>query len=675
MTRDLSRLLRPRSLAVIGGGAWAAQVVLQARKMGFAAPIWPVHPTRLEVGGEPAVASLEALPGVPDAVWIGVNRQATVEVVAALAARGAGGAVCFASGFAEAGAEDAGAGALQQALVAAAGDMPVLGPNCYGFINALDGVCLWPDQHGARPCDRGVAVLTQSSNIAINLTMQARGVPLAYMVTCGNQAQTGMAALGMALLDDPRVTALGLHIEGVGDLAAFGALARAARAAGKPIVALKVGRSDAARAAAVSHTASLAGSDAGGRALLRRLGIGQVGTLAGFLEALKLVHATGGLASGALVSASCSGGEASLVADHVEGRALRFPPLERLQREGLRAALGPMVALANPLDYHTYVWGDVARMTSAFAALPGPETALALVICDFPRADLCDGAAWDCVIAAVGAARARTEVPYAIVATLPEGLSEARIAEIEATGAIALCGLPEALEAIEAAVRLPLSEGAILMPGTPRDPVVLSEHAAKAALREVGIEVPKGGRAADPEAAGAVARDIGGTLVLKGEGAAHKSEAGLVRLGLAPEDVAGAARAMGAAGFLVEEQVSGAVAELLVGVLRDPAHGFVLTLGAGGVWTELMADTASLLLPVTADEVRAALRGLRIAPLLSGYRGAPAADIEAIVAAVLALQDYVTAHAGTVEEVEINPLLCTPMRAVAADALIRKETT
>ena len=252
MGRDLNRLLRPRSIAVIGGGAWCANVLRECRKIGFSGDLWSVHPKRSEMAGLPAFARVEDLPGVPDAVFIGVNRHVTVDTVALLSSMGAGGAVCFASGFAEAEAELADGPELQRALVAAAGDMPVLGPNCYGFLNALDGALLWPDQHGLVPVDSGVAIVTQSSNIACNLTMQARGLPIAYVMTAGNQAQTDLATMGRGLLADSRVTALGLHIEGIADLRGFEALAATARELGKPIVAVRIGASEQARAATVS---------------------------------------------------------------------------------------------------------------------------------------------------------------------------------------------------------------------------------------------------------------------------------------------------------------------------------------------------------------------------------------------------------------------------------------
>ena len=674
-TPDLSRLLRPRSIAVIGGGAWCASVVKQCLKMGFDGPIWPVHPKRAEVSGVPAVPRLEDLPGVPDAVFIGVNRHVTIDAVRLLSASGAGGAVCFASGFREAQAETGDGDTLQAALLAAAGDMPIIGPNCYGFINYLDGALLWPDQHGGQRCDSGVAILTQSSNMAINLTMQARGLPIAYVVTAGNQAQIGLAQIGRGLLADPRVTALAMHIEGVGDLRAFEALAEDARRLGKPVVALKAGKSEQARAAAISHTASLAGSDAGSRALLKRLGIAEVNSLPALMEALKLLHFAGPLPSAAIVSMSCSGGEASLMADTALAHSVSFPSLTPEQVTGLRAALGPMVALANPLDYHTFIWDDEEAMAATFTAALDGDAALGCLIVDYPRSDRCDPSAWDCTIAAASLASRNTGKPMAIVSTLPEALPEDVAARIIDAGLVPMHGLDDTLSAIEAAAmsgQPTPAPDALLLPGAPQRPRMLSEAEAKQALAPHGVPVPRALRVSGAERLQTVEGQLTWPVVLKAEGLAHKTEAGGVALGIADaQALAKAAAEMPGNSFLVEEMISGGVAELLVGVLRDPAHGFVLTLAAGGTLTEILQDSVSLLLPVTGPEVHAALQGLRIAPLLAGYRGKPAADSPAIVNAVLAVQAYVTANAAQLEEVEINPLICTPNRAVAADALIR----
>lgn len=682
---DLSRLLRPRSVAVIGGGVWCENVVQQCRAIGFRGAIWPVHPTRAEIAGVPVFAGLAALPSAPDAVFIGVNRTLTVQLVAQLAEMGAGGATCFASGFREAKLESADGADLQEQLLLAAKDMPVIGPNCYGFINYLDGVALWPDQHGGLQVDCGVAIVTQSSNVAINLTMQSRALPLAYVVTVGNQAQTGLAQIGQALLDDPRVTVLGLYIEGVGDLRAFEALAAQARRMGKPIVALKTGRSPQARAGAVSHTASLAGSGAGAQALFARLGVAEVTGLDAFLETLKLLHVTGALPSRRIASLSCSGGEASLMADSALDLNLEFPPLTKAQKTALRTALGPMVALANPLDYHTYIWGDVAAMTATFSALLGDDLALSCIVVDFPRADRCDPAAWDCVVTAAVAAKKGTGVQtggrLALVSSLPETMPETVAQKLIAQGIVPLCGIESALKAIEIAADIGQMQAVppqplllpepVQMPQELRHGHILNEHSAKARLLAHGVPVPEGRFCASAKLAAQAAKTLGFPLVLKGMGHAHKSEAGAVHLNLrSSQAVAQAAADMDSNGYLLEQMVTGGVAEVLVAVLRDPAHGFVLTLGAGGVMTEILADVSTRLVPVTAQDVRAALAELRIYPVLCGYRGSLGVNIDALIQAVLGVQSFVLETAAFLEEVEINPLICTPDRAVAVDALI-----
>jgi acyl-CoA synthetase (NDP forming) len=216
----LDRLFNPKSIAVVGGGAWCENVIRECRKFGFSGDLWAVHPRRTDVGGVAARRSLDDLPGAPDAVYIGVNRHTTIEVVGAAARLGAGGAVCFASGFREASAELEDGCNLQSALTSAAGAMPILGPNCYGFINALDTAALWPDQHGLTSVSSGVAIISQSSNIALNMTMQARGLPIAYLLTDRQSGAVGtVATSAKRLLDDDRVTAIGLHIEGIDDLA------------------------------------------------------------------------------------------------------------------------------------------------------------------------------------------------------------------------------------------------------------------------------------------------------------------------------------------------------------------------------------------------------------------------------------------------------------------------
>jgi len=660
--------------------------------MGFAGEVWPVHPLRDEVAGVRAFGSVADLPGPPDAAFIGVNRYLTIDIVRELAARGAGGAVCFAAGFLEADGDDADGARLQRELVEAAGNMPIIGPNCYGLINYADGALLWPDQHGGQRLaegGRGVAILTQSSNIAINMTMQKRGLPIAYVLTAGNQAQTGLSQMVLGLIEDERVSALGLHIEAFDDIAGFVELGRRARELGKPVVAMKVGRSEAARTATISHTASLAGSDAASDAFLRRLGIARVSSIPSFLETLKLLHVIGPLKGRRLSSMSCSGGEASIVADAAEGRRVKFSKLDPAHAERVRATLGPLVAIANPLDYHTFIWNNEPAMAATFTAMVSGRFDLNLLVLDFPRADRCSDADWWPTVNAFQTALKSNEARGAIVASMPENLPEEYCEKLIACGIAPLMGIDEALDAAEAAAFIGEAwarecdfQPAEIFTGASNDlngsdP---DEADAKKLLRDAGLPVPEGMHAASIAEAEEVATLLGYPVAVKALGIAHKSEAGAVRLNLRDHASVRAAAAdllpLGT-GLYVERMIEGAVAELIVGVTRDPLFGPVMTVGIGGVLVELLKDSATILLPTSCHEINAALRSLRMHALLEGYRGRPVADREAAVAAILGVARFTLQHSATLEELDINPLIVCEQGKGAwiADALLvtRKE--
>ena len=724
----LDRLLRPRSLAFVGGAA--AELAIDAsRSFGFSGDMWAVNRSR-ELRGLPTFASVDELPAGPDAAFVGVDRHATVEVVRQLAACGAGAAVCHASGFAESG--EAGA-ALQAELVAAAAGMPIVGPNCYGTLSAPTGAALWPDVHGLSRTDRGVALLSQSGNIAVSLTMQRRGLDIVWVMTLGNQADVGVAEAFEAMAADDAVTGVGLCIEELDDTERFVAAAGAARRRGLPVVALKLGASQASGAIAVTHTASLVGDAAAYGALFDRLGIRRVHTLPELLDTLAVLCALGPLRGDRLVSLSCSGGEAALVADRSRGRGLSFPPLAPDHADRVASTLDGRVAVTNPLDYHTFIWGDEARLAGCFRAVLGadgrqPAQApfdAALLVIDFPAEGL-DRSRWWPTLRAFSAACAASGTPGVVAASMAENLpEEARVRAAEL--GLAACGdIDAALSGLEAAAAwghqtgtrgtsesllrpspLPPSPLPSTSPGTwssslrrrsdgpgpeaearsnrhperpygrgvttDREPdaTVLAEHEAKQRLAEAGVAVPAGAVVA-ADRAGAAAAEIGYPVVVKATGLAHKTEAGGVVVGLNdPAEATAAARRLAGDGgtVMVEACVTGAVAELLVTVRSAPPVGMLLTLGAGGTMAELLGDTASLLLPVRANEVLEALRSLRIWPTLAGHRGRPAAAVEAVVDAVDALGALVRDDRSIIE-VEINPLIVTGGAAVAADALM-----
>jgi acyl-CoA synthetase (NDP forming) len=685
LTRDdrrtrLGRLLKPASIAVAGGEV-AAEVIRQCRKVGFAGQIWPIHPRRTQIEGITTFPTVEALPAAPDATFIAVPREETIEIVAALARRGAAGAVCYASGFAEVGGEGI---ELQQRLVATAGGMALLGPNCYGAINYLDGCALWPDHQGGERVERGVAIVTQSGNIALNLTMQRRHVPIAYMIALGNTAVSDVQDCIAALLNDTRVTAIGLHLEGLSDVAAFSQAACTALIKGVPIVVLKAGSSDLGAQLAASHTRSLAGPDVLYASLFNRLGIARVNDLGELLETLKLLHVCGPLRGPRVGSLSCSGGEASLMADIGQTCGLEFPKLDPAVIASLASTLGPLVPVNNPLDYQTYIWGDEAALTACCASMMSADVDVCLIVLDFPRTDQVPIDGWDQVVNAFIAAHQRRPVPALMVSSMPELMPAHEARRLLASGIAPMQGLREAAVAIAAAAFIGSRQRAVdhieAVPrpvplGSGRE-VMLDEIAAKTALAAFGLRIPAGAAASDADEAVSAAAAIGYPVVLKAvsEQLSHKTEMGAVKLNLDSADrVREAVRALSPRfqRFLIEKMMTGALAELIVGVTRDPQFGLSLTVGAGGILVELLSDTATLLLPTTRADIERALRGLRCFALLEGYRGRPRANTAQVVDAIAAVAAFAESNADRLVELDVNPLIISPQEVTAVDALIR----
>jgi len=510
-------------------------------------------------------------------------------------------------------------------------------------------------------------LVSQSSNIVINLGMQQRGLPVAYVACLGNAAVVGLAELTGALLDDPRVTAVGLYIEGIDDAPAFAALAEKARAMGKGVVAIKSGKTELSRTAAASHTASLAGGGAASSAFLRQIGVAEVDTPSELIETLKIFHLHGPQIGRRICSLSCSGGEAGLVADLAAPFGIDFPPVPQPTHDRLFAVLGEIPTISNPLDYHTFIWGDGPKTTEVFTAMLEAYDA-GIYIIDTPRTDRCSDDWYQPALDAIVAAQKATGRIAFPVASMAENFGEGRVAEMREQGVCALLGLETALAAIRAAqtpAGLPGWRPAQALP--PRDASMLSEAEGKALLSAAGVAVPRSVTATTLQALD-VTR-LAAPYVLKGLGFAHKTEAGAVRLGLT--SLEGQAEMPGATGYLVEEMVTGAVAEVLLGLRRDPVYGVTLTLGMGGVTAEVLADTVTLVLPATAEEVLAAARRLRLWPLLDGYRGRPKADMAAVAGIAVKLGALMLAD-DSLEEIEINPVLVRQDGAVAVDALIRK---
>lgn len=676
----MHRLLAPQSIALIGDGTWTDAVALGSGAIGYQGELWRVHPRRPSTPQTRYYRSVDELPGAPDAAFLAVPGREAPQVAAALTRRGAGGFICFSSGFSETGT--AAGDELAQQLQRSAGALPFLGPNCYGMVNFFDRVALWPDQVVGKPIERGVALICQSGTIALTLMFSDRSLPVGYVITIGNQTRLAAEDLIDELCEDPRVSAIGLYLEGIKDGAKFARAANKARASGKPIALVKSGRTAAAARTARSHTGALTGSDAVFDAFCRQAGIARCETLGTLCETLKLLHAGGPLAGRRVIVMGASGGDMALAADLSRHLSLQFPAFAAGAAAHLQHLLSDRVTIANPFDIHTYLWFEHDALRKVFEAVMREDVDAVAFMLDCPPQATADLSAYTPAIEQFLAASLGARARAVLLASLPETLNASIRERCLAAGVVPLQGQREALEALDqaSAVGVAWRSEEFPVPCLPQRiggaAAPLGEHAAKAALAAYGVPVPRA-RVVGCADAVAAAEAIGYPVVIKatGAGIAHKSDRGGVALniGCAEEAQVAATRLQALSPqLLVEEMIDDAVAEILVGVVVDAQFGQTLVLAAGGTLTELWQDRVTLLPPWTPLAISAALRGLKISRLLAGFRGRPPGDIAALVDAIAAIARYAADHCDTLVEMDINPLIVRPrgLGVIAVDAMI-----
>ncbi|MEZ7973867.1 MAG: acetate--CoA ligase family protein [SAR324 cluster bacterium] len=671
---NLERLFRPKTVAVYGG-KWSDYVVEQCIKLGFRGKIWRVHPNRKD-----CFHSSEELPDAPDVVFFGINRELTIQEFSALRQRGLGGAVVFASGF----GEEKDGTEYARKLESAAGALPFIGPNCYGFVNFFDRVALWPDQVTGLQIDRGVAFIAQSGTISISMMSQRRSLPLGYVISLGNQQRLAAEDLIRYCAEDDRVSSIGLYLEGILDLPKFIEAVDYARTLGKPIALIKAGSSEKGRSAANTHTGALTGSDSLHDALFERLGIARCETLSSLVETLKLLHCFGPLPSKRVLVLGASGGDMAMISDSASKLDLDFSQIPETETDNLRASVGERVKLTNPLDIQTATWFDYPKLRKMFNVLLRCDYAVTAFMVD-PQDEIeADTESFDRAIDILldAVKENPTSGHAALLSSLPESLSKSTREKCLRAGVAPLQGLVESLEALQHAAKISKAWSEWSLPEL-IPPILdtlkfrtLTESESKEILAQHEFDVPRS-RLASEEQVSVAAEEIGFPLVLKvvAPEMSHKTEHGGVAVNLKniPEVIeAAAGMSRIAEYFIVEEMITDGVAELILGVSVDPQFGPTLTLGAGGILTELLRDSVSLLFPVSESQVSQAIEKLRINVLLKGWRGNPEGDTEALVVAVLKLAEFVECHSERLTGCDINPLIVRPRGkgVIVVDALI-----
>ena len=677
---NLHRLISPKSIAVVGNRG-ANFAIRESLKLGYSHQIWAVHPYLESLEGIKCFKDIKDLPEVPDATFIAVNAESAIEVVSDLKSMGGGGAVLYASGFGEVGAE----GLMRnQQLVKAASGMPLIGPNCYGFINSLDGIALWPDVHGCEPVSEGVAIITQSGNIGLNMTMQSSGLPIAYMFTLGNQTNTNIADIIHAMLDDSRVNAIGLHIEGISDIKSFDIAAKRALMMKIPIITIKSGKTKASAKIALSHTSSLTGSDELYNALFERLGIARVETVPEFLETLKLINVLGVIEHDGVASMSCSGGEAGMMADLIDGLEINFPSLSSSHKAKVKQTLNDYVEVDNPLDYHTFIWGDRKRTSECFSAMMSGQFAATMLLLDWPKSKESEQKDWDATLFALSDALSGTNEKAIVLASMADCMPKRIIEECLSLGIAPMVGLDVCLKALNHSYKIGRAFSSNSSPDLEvlrnssehKSKQQLTEYQGKQLLKKYGVTIPMGCLVENVTEAIKAAEEISFPVTLKVSGAklAHKTELNGVRLNI--QNVKTLKEACDdlfkiSPELLIEKMIESPICELIIGMDYDPTFGKHIIVGGGGVYVELLQDSSVLILPVSREDIRLALSNLKVFKLLEGFRGGMKGDIEAVIDSVMSVIELIRTNA--VEELDINPLLVLKGSdgVVAADTLIK----
>ncbi len=669
----LKRMLNPKHIAVIGGSE-AEVVTRQLQTFNSEVSIHCVNSRRKHINGIICLDSVNDLSIVPDAAFVAIPNQATLGVVKQLSQMGTGGIICYSSGFAE--LNEAGKD-LQKQLVEAVGDTAIVGPNCYGLINYLDAIALWPDNFGGQQQQSGCALITQSGNLAISLSFQRHGLPLSHLITLGNQADVDITMVIHALLEDSRVKSIGIYLESILDISAFCDAANRAKQHNVPIVVIKSGASSSGAKLAQSHTSAMIAEDYLYDCLFQQSGIARAKHLDQFLETLKLVTCYGISDDNRFISMSCSGGEAALVADYTDNTALKLPHFSDNAETKLHSILGDRVHISNPLDYHTYIWGNYDALYQCFKAVATDNFKWVAIVLDYPTTATANLQDWKICEDAFIDALKHSDSCGIVVSTLSENMPSNIMQRLIENNIVPMQGLGECITAIEQAVFIAQSYANPPFNCLPSNQTIsatsyLTEDQSKQLLSQYGLICPKG----QLISANQLPNDIHYPVVVKavGENLLHKTEMNAVHLNISNK--AQLEQSIGSMGhlsqqFLVEAMQPKPIAEMVVNIKQQSHFGWSLTIGMGGVDIEIIKDISILLLPVTNEQIQSSIKKLVRFPLLNGYRNQPAVDLDMLTECIEQLCHCALDETNAISEIEINPLMVYSNSTCIVDALIQ----
>ena len=677
---NLKKLFRPKNLAVVGG-YWADFVIEGNRKLGFKGSIWHVNPTRKSNKKNKYYKNIKELPGIPDCVYIAVSRDLTTKVIKEYASIGTGGAVCLASRFSETNSKE---GLLKtRELLNNSSGMPFLGPNCYGFINYLDNISVWSDQVAGKQTNKGVAIIGQSGTIGNTISFNHRSLPIGYIISVGNQTCVTIENAIDYVLDDKRVTAIGIYAESFSNIKLLVEVLRKAKEKNVPVAIVKVGRSKIATETIMSHTGSLSGKEDIYDSLFEQMGVARCGTLAVLCEVLKMFHTVGALKNNKVAIMGPSGGDMAMTGDMSEGLAINYAQIPSKISNKLKKINHKGVVVSNPFDLQTYNWNDPASLKKTFDLMFEANFNLVGLMLDFPNIDECDIIEWEMIVDKFLLSAKEKKKYAAIIASLPETLPKSIREKCLKSKIVPLQGLKESLYAIHCSILTgqAWSKFNILKiinskNKTQKSKKTYSEYRSKKILKNYGIRVPKSILSNNKNTI-ADSKKIGFPVVMKinSNKVFHKTEIKGVFINVNSEiEVKKNLKYLSKLGkeILIEKMIQDQVAEMIVGIKIDNQFGPVIVIGSGGIYTELMNDSVTLLLPLTKNIILKSINKLKISKLLKGYRDKPKGDIKDLVQTIMKIGKFAEKNATHLIEVDINPLIVRTRGkgVIAADALI-----
>ena len=681
--KSIDRFFKAKSVVFIGGKDIFVPI-RELKRRGFKGKIFVVNPKRQKIDNYKCLQKVSDLPLSPDAAFIAVPAKEVISTVRELKAIKCKGIVCYSAGFKETGKTGK---KLEQNLIEECGDIPLIGPNCYGFINFSDNVALWPFSHKGTRCKKGIALITQSGMLSSDIIMATRSLPISFMVSAGNQAVTKIEDLIYYFGAKKSVSCIAIHIEGISNLNRFVGASKFSFNAGKPIIVYKTGRSQIGKKIARSHTGSLSGDNEIYSALFKQLAITEVHDPIQLIETAKLFSTSSPIRKSKILALTCSGGGAAMVADNAEELKLRLPDFSKSQKIALKNLLPKIATTSNPLDYTTPIWGIPEKTRPVFKNALKNDYSTAILVQDFPNAEINDTEKLylndtktfinECKF---------SEITPIICSTIPENINEEIGNKILKLGGVPMQGIFNCLTAVKHLVDYydfndkKGLQNFKLVDYKNYKYKFTNEYQGKSHIKAKGIKVPIGTILEDFKSLEKEKIQFPVVLKFTSNTILHKTEMGAVELNINNhEDLVNkyikmkkvvGKKKIANGYFFIEEMLPKPIAEMFISIRQDKIFGDILVLGMGGSLTELYRDTKTFILPTSKSYIIKEIKKMNFFNLINGFRSNSKVDLNMVVHEIFKIIKFHQEEVNKCYSIEINPVFVYKNKMIASDCVL-----